>query len=328
MRFKGILTGALLFFMASCEGHPSATASFHIEPIRIQRFDQALFKALESADGGLELRQQYPAMLQLLGMGVLNRRSIDDESFFERIRSYYAEPTLHKLYADALHQYVDVTELEQRLTKAFAFLKEQLPDLQVPVICMHVSGLSQNVLVSDSLLSLSIDKYLGVDYPLYDNYFPPVQRVRMTPQQVSTDYLLGWLMASYPFAGNESVLLERMIYEGKLRYIVSQALGGKEGVDTLAYPEVVEQWCEQHEADMWQQIIERKLLYTPDQPTTDRFFDDVVSPLSGTEAPQNVGCWIGCRIVSQYMALTRVTMAHLLAEKEAQHILSEAKYRP
>ena len=150
MRFKGILTGALLFFMASCEGHPSATASFHIEPIRIQRFDQALFKALESADGGLELRQQYPAMLQLFGMGVLNRRSIDDELFFERIRSYYAEPTLHKLYADALHQYVDVTELEQQLTKAFAFLKEQLPDLQVPVICMHVSGLSQNVLVGDS----------------------------------------------------------------------------------------------------------------------------------------------------------------------------------
>ena len=90
---------------------------------------------------------------------------------------------------------------------------------------MHVSGFNQNVLVGDSLLSLSIDKYMGKDYPLYQDFFYDSQKLKMQRGLVVPDYLAGWLMSEYPFAGKENVLLDRMIYEGKIKYLLSQALG-------------------------------------------------------------------------------------------------------
>ena len=45
----------------------------------------------------------------------------------------------------------------------------------------------------------------------------------MTPDYVVPDYLTAWLMSEYPFSGNDNVLLDRMIYEGKIKYVTHQA---------------------------------------------------------------------------------------------------------
>ncbi|MCD7849188.1 MAG: hypothetical protein LUH63_05295 [Parabacteroides sp.] len=50
---------------------------------------------------------------------------------------------------------------------------------------MHVSGFNQNVLVGDSLLSISIDKYLGEEYPLYQEFFYDFQSRLMTPGHIA-----------------------------------------------------------------------------------------------------------------------------------------------
>lgn len=70
--------------------------------------------------------------------------------------------------------------------------------MQIPAIYMHVSGFNQNVLVGDSLLSLSIDKYMGKDYPLYQDFFYDSQKLKMQRGLVVPDYLAGWLMSEYP----------------------------------------------------------------------------------------------------------------------------------
>ena len=328
MILKWILTGLLSLSLTNCMGQSSADSLARMDPIRIHRFDQSLYQLISSKDAGLEaeLSREYPQMLAVLGQGVLNLRSLDAEVFFPKLRAYYGEPTLNKLYQDALRCYEEVGELEDQLSAAFAFLKREIPDMQVPAVYMHVSGLNQNVLVGDSLLSLSIDKYLGADYPLYQDYFYAPQRMRMTPQQVAPDYLIGWLMAEYPFEGNERILLDRMVYEGKLRYAVCRALDQPLSAPMLFLPEV-ERWCEAHEAEMWQQIVERKQLYTPDQLTTDSYFDEMVSPFPESDAPGNVGVWIGYRIVKRYMEESGATLREMLTT-DAQTLLSGAKYRP
>ncbi len=98
--------------------------------------------------------------------------------------------------------------------------------MQIPALYMHVSGFNQNVLVGDSLLSLSIDKYMGEDYPLYQDFSMTINAVRCNPSHVVPDYIAGWLMSEYPFNGNENVLLDRMIYEGKIKYLVFISITG------------------------------------------------------------------------------------------------------
>lgn len=330
MIFKWILTGLLSLSLTNCMGQSSADRLSQIAPIHIHRFDKALYQLITTTDtvSASELIRAYPQMLDILGKGVLNLRSLDAEGFFSKLRAYYGEPTLNKLYQDALQHYEEVSELEEGLHAAFTYLKGELPELQIPAVYMHVSGLNQNVLVGDSLLSLSIDKYLGADYPLYQDFFYASQRSRMTPEQVLPDYLMGWLMAEYPFSGNERVLLDRMVYEGKLLYTVSRALGQKDASMSLGYTEEVEKWCEANEAEIWQLIVERKQLYTPDQLTTESYFDDNVSPFPGSEAPANIGSWMGYRIVRRYMEENGASLRQLWQATDAQAILTAAKYKP
>ena len=119
-----------------------------------------------------------------------------------------------------------------------------------------------------------------------------------------------------------------MVYEGKLRYTVSQALGQADASMLLGYTQEMEKWCEANEAEMWQLIVERKQLYTPDQLTTESYFADNVTPFPGSEAPAHIGSWMGYRIVKRYMEESGASLRQLWQTTDAQAILTTAKYKP
>ena len=299
-------------------------------PVRIERFDRALLEMIESGDTvlGKKLLDAYPYELEIVGKGVLNMQSPAQPGFFERFIRYYSEPTLKRLYEEAVAKYADVSDIETQLGQAFTFLKANFPEMQIPAVYMHVSGFNQNVLVGDSLLSLSIDKYMGEDFPLYQAFFPNYQRIKMQRTRVAADYLTGWLMSEYPFEGNESVLLDRMLYEGKIKYIVSLALPELSPAQLMGYTEAEQAWCEAHEKTLWSTIIERKHLYTPDRLTTEKYLRDTPCTFLSDETPGNVGTWIGWRIISSYMQAVKPTLPDLMKQTNAQELLGMAKYRP
>jgi len=179
---KLIMACILSATLLSCNGQNTNTINYAtVEPLHINRFDKDLFRLIDTEDTTLqpELIKQYPEMLDIIGKGILNLQTIETPGFFEKMRNY-SEPTLKGLYRDAITQYDSVEDIEKSLGYGFAYLKENFPSMQIPAIYMHVSGFNQNVLVGDSLLSLSIDKYMGKDYPLYQDFFYDSQKLKMT----------------------------------------------------------------------------------------------------------------------------------------------------
>ena len=328
------LLGGLLGLLLTVSGCNSQPANIQFPqdslPIRIQRFDEALLNLIETNDTSLEkdLLASYPAMLDISGKGILNLQSPAVPGFFNRIINYYSEPTLKKLYEDAVSYYKEVSDIEEQLGHGFAFLKANFPTIPIPAIYMHVSGFSQNVLAGDSLLSLSIDRYLGTDYPLYLQFFQDYQRIKMQRILVASDYLTGWLMSEFPFTGNENVLLERMVYEGKIKYIVSLALPEVKPYQLMGYTEASYTWCEEHASTLWSTIIQRKHLYTPDRLTTEKYFQEAPCTFLSDETPGNIGTWIGWQIVSRYMQETQASLPALMQQTNAQELLTLSKYKP
>jgi hypothetical protein len=315
---------------AGCRGE-GKDAGAGAEPVEIHRFDKALFRLIEAGnDVGIqgELLCDYPEMMEVTGKDILNMQSSATPGFFDRLVGYYSEPTLQGLYRDALAAYDSVTDLAKTLGSAFAYLGENLPAMPLPRVYMHVSGLRQNVWVAENLLSLSIDKYLGKDYPLYREFFYEYQREKMQPCRMAPDYLTGWLMAEYPFAGNEDVLLERMIYEGKIKYIVSEALPELPLPTLMGFTQSACAWCEKNEGELWKTIVERKHLYTPDLSTTDKYLRETPATFLSGEAPGHVGLWIGLQIVRRYMKQTGLGLERLMRENNAQEILTRSGYKP
>lgn len=320
----------VLITASSCSSQP-ANVIFPEKDltIPIHRFDQALLQLIETNDTSLEqtLLADYPAMLDIVGKGVLNLQSPQIPGFFDRIINYYSEPTLKSLYKDAVNAYQNTSDIEAQLGHGFAFLKANFPSMQVPAVYMHVSGFSQNVLAGDSLLSLSIDRYLGTDYPLYLQFFRDYQRIKMQRQLVAADYLAGWLMSEFPFSGNENVLLERMVYEGKIKYIVSLALPELSQSLLMGYTDTAGKWCNDHAATLWSTIIQRKHLYTPDRLTTAKYFSDAPCTFLSDETPGNIGTWIGWQIIKGYMQETQSSLSALMQQNNAQEILTLSKYK-
>ncbi len=321
----------LLLCMVACNtGTASVKQATSAQPVTVNRFDKTLLRWIERGDSAAldSLYAVYPDMLDVLGKAVLNLRSLDVPGFMDRIHDYYAEPTLLQLYKDAVAYYATVDDIEEQLGHGFSFLKANFPDMVIPKVYMHVSGFGQNVLAADSLLSLSIDKYMGVDFPLYQQFFHDYQRVKMQRARCAMDYLAGWIMSEFPFSGNENVLLDRMIYQGKVQYVLSLAFPGMDPAFSMGYTPRAYQWCVEHEGGIWRAIIQRKHLFTPDKMTTDKYFEDTPSEFLADEAPGNIGVWIGWQIVKRYMEETNATLATLMEQGNAQDFLNISRYKP
>lgn len=330
MIHKIFLTFLLSVCMTGCNIQAKQNPFVSADPVVVHRFDKDLYHLIETGDSTLfpVFVQKYPVMTEILGRAILNMKTPDSPGFFEKMLTFYSEPTLNQLYKDALTRFEEVGEIEQQLGSGLAYLCSVLPVLPVPEVYMHVSGFNQNVVVGEKTLSLSIDKYLGFDYPLYQDFFYDHQRVKMQPSYIVQDYLTGWLMSEYPFAGKENVLLDRMVYEGKIKYLVGQALAQEDPAHLLAYSEEDLTWVKQHEGSIWKAMIERKHLYTPDHITTSQYFDTMPSHFLADNAPGNLGTYIGLQLVSRYMEETKATPEQLMQQQNAQEILSAAKYKP
>lgn len=321
----------LSFVLLSCNSQP-VVQSNDLKPshIVIHRFDKLLYDYLKDGkdENRIQLKNEYAGMLDVLSKGILNITPSDTLDLLTNFRKYYSEPTLHNLYSEAIAKYDIVTDIEGDLTTGFSYLHDNFPSMQIPAIYMHVSGLNQNVLVADSLLSISIDKYMGSDYPLYKDFFYEPQRRKMQRSFVAPDYLAGWLLSEYPYVG-EQVLLDKMIYEGKIKYLQSQALPETTPANLIGYTEEEVQWCQKNEEKIWKTIIERKHLFTTDRQTTARYFEDIGnSTFLANDAPGNIGTWMGWQIINEYMKKSGATPQQLMQTTNAQEILRIAEYKP
>jgi len=326
--FYIILTILTLNCFSSCDRLTGRNTS--AEPIHINRFDKDLFQLILQDSPELQKKMvvDYSAMLNVIGLSIPEIGNMYQSVFFDRLVNYYSEPTLKKLYRDAITIYDNIDIVESDLGTGFQFLKTCFPSMQIPAIYMHVSGLQRNTLVDDSLLSISIDKYLGLDYPLYEDYFYDYQLQKMTRESIVPDYLKAWLLSEYPFSGNGKTLLERMIYEGKIKYIIHNALPRVLPETLMGYTSNEYQWCKQNEKVLWRTIIERNHLYTTDAATTTGYFFDRPSDFISNDAPGNIGIWIGWQIVTKYMNRIKVSIEDLMTNTDYQELLTQSRYRP
>ena len=302
--------------------------------IRINRFDSIFYHWVDSDDSiSLQiLISEYPQMLGVLGKSLLQTNQSDSSVFFTLLKQYYSEPTLKTLYKDAITFFATnspATErIEKELTNGFMRLKELFPSMQLPAIYMHVSGLQQNMIVADSLLSCSIDKYMGTDYPLYKNYFYDFQLKSMTPDRMAIDGLYAWIVSEFPFQGKETDLLDKMVYEGKIIYLLTQVANNYSFQQIVPLTENEYAWCLKNESALWKTLIERKYLYETDAMIISKCFQPVPSSFIISDAPGYLGNFIGYRIIARYMKQTKSTCSDLMRNNDAQDILKKSKYKP
>ena len=297
--------------------------------LQIVRFDTELYQYLTNneLDDVLDVHKPF---LDEFGKKVVYVGGVDSAGFYDRLKNYFSEPTLMSLYKDEQEIFKDLTEINRELSFGIEALIQSFPSLKQPKLYLHVSGLNQNVIVTEEVLSLSADKYLGSDYPVYQRFFHEYQRQLMSPDRIVPDYLLGFLIANFPFEGNESVLLDRILYEGKLRYIISLLMPNREVWEYVGYNQAQYVWCKDNEARIWKLILENKHLFPSDYRTTELYIREAPhTSFLPTESPGRVGVWLGFQIINSYMKNhPNSSIQELIDMIDYQELLKQSKYKP
>jgi hypothetical protein len=322
--------------MTSCKKNHYKVNTSSIEVnIKIKRLEQDLFTL--NPDEVISkvpfLKNKYDGFLQLFSY-VINTGNINETSFGDLLLRFCSDKQNNEVYALTMKKYTDVRAIESGLSNAFRHYRYYFPDKPVPSVFTCITGFNNSIITGDSLLGISLDRYLGADceyYPRLNIY--KYNAARMTSEYIVSDCMYGWGTSEWDFSTLNyptDNLLAEIIHNGKLKYFEKCML--PETSDEIIFGFTPDQmkFCRNNESQMWLYLVEHNLLFSTDQFTIRKLTGE--APFTGyftRESPGRAAVWLGFRIVESYMMKNPGTkIENMIKDTNVQGILEKARYSP
>lgn len=228
----------------------------------------------------------------------------------------------------------DNERLRKELESAFRHYRYYFRDRSVPEVITCISIFNNSIIVDDSLLMISLDRYLGEG----SSYYPSLgiynyQARKMTPDYTASDCMYAWAATEWDYnsAGyGTKTLLNAMLHEAKLVYFTKRMIPALPDTILFGFTERQMDFCRSNEAMIWEYLLGKDLLFSTDGFLIRKFTGEAPFTSYFTEeSPGRAVVWTGFRIIERYMNNNPdVTMVELMAMTDCQTILAGAKYNP
>lgn len=194
-----------------------------------------------------------------------------------------------------------------------------------------INPFNQGIILSDSLVMIGLNHYLGADYEGYAQ-FEEYRRRQKTIKRLVPDVAEALVAVRHPYQESaESTVLSRLLYEGALVDAVIQ-LADISPEEALGYTEAEYNWAQVNESKVWQALAANRLLYSTNPNDADR----LVGPMPATtvinqNAPGRIGRYMGWRIIQSYKHNNPSTSVVKMLEPDfynATGTLVDSKYAP
>ena len=312
--------------LLSCKGNKPDISDINVT-IEIQRLDKDMFEK-----DAASLHDKYGTFLNYYTHDILGIGYYYDTAFEHNRNEFKNAEVVQIAYKDVGEQYPDLTDLNQKLTTAFKYYKYYFPEKFVPEVYSYISGFNQSIMLTDSVIGVSLDKYLGAGYKVYDELgFSKYLSRNMTREKIPSDCISTWIGSEcfLDYRKNNN-LLSKMLHEGKILYTTKLMLPDE--ADTLIFGFTADQlkWCNNNEGNMWVHLIDKKLLFSTDHVMIRKLTEDAPYTTEFTpESPGKACNWIGYKIITSYMKkYPDITLKQLLEDQDFDNILVKSKYRP
>jgi gliding motility-associated lipoprotein GldB len=293
--------------------------------VQIERLEKPFFEASSKKDIATFLNEN-----PLFAERFLQRKGYpSDSAFINALYSLATNPELQKLAQEADEKFGDMASEQQQLEIAFKSIKYYYPDFKEPKVNTFVSGLNQDLLVSDSLLVFGIDFFIGKDASYrpdtYDYILKRYERPNMVPAAM---LLLSNRFNKTKFL--ERSLLAEMVNTGKAYYFVKSIMPCAPDSTIIGYSGQQLADVHHNEGRIWAHFVEKSLLYEKSPFVVNKYIGERPNtPEIDPTSPGRLGTWVGWQIVRKYMARNpKVTLQELMADDDYQKIFNESKYKP
>jgi hypothetical protein len=332
--FLFVLAGMFLIISCGKNNYKVNVSSVNVN-VEIKRLELDLFTLDPSQIAGKVpfLKEKYGPFLQIFSY-IINTGDVNDSSFGDFLVRFCTDKLNYEVYESVKQHYPDIKDIESDLRSAFRHYRWYFPERKIPALYTCISGFNSSIITADSVLGISLDRYLGSDcqyYPRLGIY--SYISARMNSWNIVPDCIYGWGSTEWDFPGlkyqTDNALTE-MIHEGKLKYFEKCML--PEVNDTLIFGFTANQmkFCKNNEGQMWQYLIEHNLLFNTDQFVIRKLTGEApFTSFFSNESPGKAAVWTGFRIVESYMMKNKdITLGELMNTTDIQGILEKAKYSP
>jgi len=299
----------------------------HIEvSVNIERLDKKLYKIPTKKDLEALLAQNPVLADEFLQLSQYPMPQI----LIDRFHKLLNAEDIDSLFIEVDNTFGDLEDVRIQFEDAFRYLKYYFPESKIPKIQTVITGIANDLYLSDSLIIIGLDYYLGPN----GKYRPKDIPVYLL-KRYQKEYLVPQIMLMYSSIYNKTdyedqTTLADMIYYGKSYYMAKNLMPCTPDSILTGYTSFETGDIDEHEPVIWASILENKVLYEKNPFIKDKFLSERPKTLEiGENCPGRIGRWVGWKIVNKFAdEYSAMSLPELMQIEDAQKIFVESKYKP
>lgn len=263
----------------------------------------------------------------------LSRADFPSDTTFinERFRKF-TNPHIDTLLMETHRVFGDASKLKQEFAQAFANFKSYYPDFQPPKIKTMITGFEKDIYVSDTLVIVGLDYYLGegAKYKILNLY--DYMRRRYHPGFIVPSVMLLYgIDAKYnKLRPDDRTMLAEMISYGKAYYFAKSMVPCTPDSVLIGYTSEEINGSRANESLIWSRLIEDQVLFSTSAQDKQKFIIERPKTLEvGEKCPGRIGQWVGWRMIETYHENhPDQTLPQIMNNSDAQQMFKESGYKP
>ena len=261
-----------------------------------------------------------------------NRQAYPSDSvFINEIYNRFSNPHIDTLLMETKAVFGDGAQLKEEMIVAFTNLKSYYPDFQIPRVQTIITGLENDLFLSDSLIIIGLDYFLGKNARFRPNMYEYMLRRYEKNFIVPSILLLYGIDSRYNETDlSDRTVLAEMITYGKAYYFAKHMMPCVPDSVFIGYTAEEMKGARANQDIIWKKLVEDEAFYSTTQQMKQRYIAERPKTYEiGDQAPGRIGTWVGWQIVNAYAARNSdLTLPQLMKVKDAKSIFTESKYRP
>jgi hypothetical protein len=254
-----------------------------------------------------------------------------DSVFINVLYSRFTNPHIDSLRMEVTRVFGDESDLKKEFTNAFKNLIYYYPNLVLPKIETTISGLDTDLFVSDSLIIVSLDYFLGAGAKYRPDTYDYLLRQYVKENVVPSCMLIYGIDSRLNKVDpNDKTVLADMIAYGKAYYFAKQLLPCTPDSTFIWYTTEEIEGSRKNQDLIWARFIEDEVLYSTSHVVKQKYLGERPKTVEvGEKCPGRIAQWVGWEIVKKYMQThPDVSLPSLMKNEDANTLFKESNYKP
>ena len=255
----------------------------------------------------------------------------NDSIMIQVLHQRLNNPHIDTLRSEVNEAFNNLDDIKKQFTEAFGLIRHYYPDFVLPKIKTIATGFDNDLYISDSLIIIGLDYYIGKKAKFRPIGFPDYILERYQKEYIVPSCVLLYGISPRFNSPNldDKTMLAEMIDYGKSFYFAKKMMpctpdslliwySNEEITNTIANEDII-----------WAHFLDNELLYTSNKFTKQKYLGERPKTFDiGEKCPGRIGTWLGWQIVNQYVDRQQPSLEELMQNNDAQEIFSKSKYRP